>query len=499
MNFRISVYAFVLALAVSSCGKETGLQVIPRPQEVSVLEKTVPVGKELSCRILGSMGEEEYVLKVRRNGDYRIKAGGPAGAFYARTTIAAEAENGGVHPGRIHDFPRYDWRGFMLDEARHFSGEERVKFILDEMASVKMNKFHWHLSDAQGWRVEIKSYPKLTEVGAVGTHSDIHTPAQFYTQEQIRDIVAYADSLHIDIVPEIDMPGHASAACKAYPQYSGGGVSAGFPDFTFNVGKEETYVFLEGVLEEIADLFPGKYIMIGGDEVSYGSYAWLADKDIKALMDEKGYDNVLQAEGYFIRRISEVVRNLGKEMIGWDDIVDFDVPSEGNLMMWWRHDNVQRLHDVLDKGYTTILCPRKPMYFDFVQNDDHKVGRKWDGFCPIEDVYSFPDAYYRQWDVTESDLSGVIGIQSNLWSELTHNTDRVDFMVFPRIYATAESAWTMPQRKDYRDFSERLELKYEHMDSLGIYYYDYRNPGAHPEPEGPVILDRPIQKQDFKD
>lgn len=499
MSSRFTVFFPIAVFAAVSCVRHSSVPVIPFPQEVNVQERSVTPGRELSCRISDSMGDEEYVLRVYGNGNFRITAGGPAGAFYARMTVSAQAAEGGLHPGRIHDFPRYSWRGFMLDEARHFSGEERVKFILDEMASVKMNKFHWHLSDAQGWRVEIDSYPKLATVGGIGTHSDIYAPAQYYTKEQIRSIVAYADSLHIEIIPEIDMPGHASAACKAYPEYSGGGVSAGFPDFTFNVGKEETYKFLEAVLTEIAELFPGKYIMIGGDEVSYGSYAWLANKDIKALMDKKGYDNVLQAEGYFIRRISDIVGKLGKEMIGWDDIVDFEVPAEGNLMMWWRHDNVQRLHDVLDRGYTTILCPRKPMYFDFVQNDSHKVGRKWDGFCPIEDVYAFPDAYYEHWGVSEEDLGKVIGIQSNLWSELTHNTDRVDFMVFPRIYATAESAWTMPQRKDYRDFSERLELKYEHMDSLGIYYYDYRNPGAHPEPEGPVILDRPIQKQDFKD
>lgn len=161
----------------------------------------------------------------------------------------------------------------MLDEARHFSGEKRVKQILDLMAYYKMNRFHWHLTDAQGWRIEIKQYPKLATIGGEGCHSDPDTPAQYYTQEQIRDIIAYAKERHIEIIPEIDMPGHATAANKAYPEYSGGGTEE-HPEFTFNVGKEETYTYLTNILKEIAALFPSPYLHIGGDEVAYGIKAW---------------------------------------------------------------------------------------------------------------------------------------------------------------------------------------------------------------------------------
>lgn len=492
----------VLAFAASqACTRmqPASVDVIPQPQEAFLSGQTVRAGR-LRTAVRKSMAPEEYVLRVSAGGRMKIVGGSETAVFYGQQTLGQITDSDSNVPVcRIHDWPRYEWRGFMLDEARHFSGEARVKFLLDEMSRIKMNRFHWHLTDAQGWRIEIKAYPRLAEVGGEGTHSDIHAPAQYYTQDQIRDIVAYAAERGIEVIPEIDMPGHTSAACKAYPEYSGGGVSAGFPDFTFNVGKEETYAFLENILKEIAQLFPTKYIMIGGDEVSYGSYAWLANPDIKALMEREGYDNVLQAEGYFIRRIAGIVKGLGKEIIGWDDIVDFDVPVEGTMMMWWRHDNVKRLHNVLDKGYTTVLCPRKPMYFDFVQHDDHKVGRKWDGFCPIEDVYAFPDAYYEHWGVKEEDLANVIGIQSNLWSELTHDVERVDFMIFPRIFATAESAWTLPDQKDYERFSTVLEREYHRMEAMNLYYYDYRNPHYHPEPAGPIILDRPVQKLDFKD
>lgn len=206
----------------------------------------------------------------------QIKGGSPAGVFYGIQTLLQLLANGELRCGTIADAPRYEWRGYMLDEARHFSCEKRVKQILELMAYYKMNRFHWHLTDAQGWRIEIKQYPKLATIGGEGCHSDPDTPAQYYTQEQIRDIIAYARERHIEIIPEIDMPGHATAANKAYPEYSGGGTEE-HPEFTFNVGKEETYTYLTNILKEIAALFPSPYLHIGGDEVAYGIKAWETD------------------------------------------------------------------------------------------------------------------------------------------------------------------------------------------------------------------------------
>ena len=491
--------AVICLLALVACtGKapEGPLPVIPAPQEVSLdgtlsrasLEKVV-------TSIDHALPEEGYLLEVDKR-SIRLVGGSEAGLYYGMQTLLQEKENGGLRCGTITDWPRYSWRGFMLDEARHFSGKERVKMILDQMARLKLNRFHWHLTDAQGWRIQIEGWPLLTEVGAVGTHSDPYAPAAYYTQKDIREIVAYAAERHIVVVPEIDMPGHAAAANRSYPAFNGGG-SPTQPDFTFNPGKEETYAYLTSILREVAVLFPGPWLHIGGDEVNYGSEAWVSSPEVKALMRREKLSGLKEVEGYFLHRMADSVKVLGKTLIGWDDVMDVGLGEEGAIIDWWRHDRPDKLKRAMAQGYTTILCPRKPLYFDFVQHDDHKVGRKWDGFCPMEDVYAFPDAWYEGWGLTEKDMAPVLGIQANLWSELTHNTHRVDFMVFPRLYALAESAWTLPQNKDFGSFRQRLEDAYRLLDAMGIYYYDCRAPQHHPEPEGPSIIER--KPQDWKD
>lgn len=443
------------------------------------------------------LGAQEYRLDVKsRSIEVR---GGKDGVFYGVMTLLQELRNGGVKYGVIEDAPRYEWRGFMLDEARHFFGVEKVKSLLDYMAYYKLNRFHWHLTDAQGWRIEIKAYPKLTEIGGIGTHSDPYTPAQYYTQDQIREIVSYAKARHIEIIPEIDMPGHASAANRAYPVYNGGGTPQ-FEDFTFNVGKEGTYKYLTAILREVAGLFPYDYIHIGGDEVFYGSEAWGKDKYVQAMMRREGLKTIKDAEGYFLHRMTDSLRVLGKIEIAWDDVLDFDPDTRQTVICWWRHDRPASLRKSLANGYTTIMCPRKPLYYDFVQDSTHTCGRRWDGFCPLEDVYAFPDAWYEGWELTESDMSGVLGIQANLWTELVHNTDRFDFMIFPRLCALAEVAWTMPDVKDYGSFTQRMEYEYAHFDADGLYYFDARDRSRHAEPEGPVIKKKDrVRKMDYKD
>lgn len=465
------------------------------------MEEDGKVGKGVISLSLDSDNlPEGYVLKTDKR-SVEI-SGGCDGVFYAMQSILQQIDNGGVKVGTITDAPRYAWRGFMLDEARHFFGIQSVKQLLDIMAYYKLNKFHWHLTDAQGWRIEIKGYPKLAEIGGIGTHSDPDAPAQYYTQEQIREIVAYATERHIEVIPEIDMPGHASAANRAYPQFNGGGTPQ-FEDFTFNVGKEETYAFLTAVLREVGQLFPSKYVHIGGDEVFYGSDAWNRDPYVKKMMHREGLNSIQEAEGYFIRRISDSLKVMGKKVIAWDDVLAFDLDKENNVICWWRHDRPQSLRKSLSEGYATILCPRKPMYFDFVQDSTHTCGRIWDGFCPLEDVYAFPDAWYEGWGLVESDMAGkVIGVQSNLWTELVHNRERFDFMIFPRICALAESGWTLAQNKDYADFCHRMDSAYAHFDSLGLYYFDARDAKHHIEPEGPVIKKRGAAqkpKMDYRD
>lgn len=441
--------------------------------------------------------KEGYLLVITPK-QIQIKGGSPAGVFYGIQTILQLLTNGDLRCGTIRDAPRYEWRGYMLDEARHFLGEKRVKQILDLMAYYKMNRFHWHLTDAQGWRMEIRQYPKLATIGGTGSHSNPNAPAQYYTQEQIHDIIAYAKERHIEIIPEIDMPGHATAANKAYPEYSGGGTEE-HPEFTFNVGKEETYTYLTDILKETAVLFPSPYLHIGGDEVVYGIKAWETDPHVQALLKRERLQTVKDAERYFMHRMTGVVNSLGKTVVGWDELLDLNASQANTVIMWWRHDKPDYLRKALDRGYSTVMCPRKPLYFDFIQYKDHKWGRIWDGFCPIEDVYAFPDKWFAEWGISDTDLSHVKGIQANTWTELMHTKERVDFMTFPRLCALAESAWSVPAVKDYDKFMSRMEDAFTLFDKLNIYYFDCRNPQCHLEPAGPAVKNKEKTKMDFRD
>ena len=477
--------SLLLVLALSACRQSVAdfvPGVIPRPQEAVFYADTC-LHPDRIRREKGYLGPEDYTLRIRRNG-ILIAASGEAGYAYALQTLAQLREAGPLHVGTITDRPRYGWRGLMLDEARHFSGKERVKLLLDEMARLKLNRFHWHLTDAQGWRIEIKAYPNLTGTGAVGNHSDPDAPALYYTQEDIREIVAYAAERHIAVIPEIDMPGHASAACRSYPQYAGGDAYG----FTFNPGKEETYTFLTDILREVAGLFPAPWLHIGGDEVSYGSEAWTANPDIRALMQREDLADIKAVERYFMHRMADSVKVLGKTLIAWDDAYDVGIGPQGEIIDWWRHDRPDKLRRLAAADISTILCPRRPLYFDFIQDSTHVAGREWDGFNTLDDVYGFPENRFSQWELTDNDLVSVLGIQANLWTETTQNTDRVDFMIFPRICALAEAAWTLPEHKDFPSFRQRLDREYARYDALGIYYFDERDPARHPEPAGPVVL-----------
>lgn len=434
--------------------------------------------------------EEEYRLQMT-SGRVTVSGKTPAAVFYGIQTLLQLVENGErIKAGiawnccRIEDYPRYSWRGFMLDESRHFFGKEKVKQLLDLMAYYKLNKFHWHLTDEPGWRIEIEKYPLLTNVGGKGNWSNPEdTIARFYTREEIKEIIAYAAERHIEIIPEVDMPGHATAANRAYPQYSGGGTSA-HPDFTFHPGKEKVYTFLGEVLREVAGLFPASYIHIGGDEVAFGSEAWKNDPQILQLMKQESLKNIKDVEGYFMHRMGDTVRNLGKRVVGWDELLDSQPDPKSTLIFWWRHDHPEILRASLQKGFPTVLCPRKPLYFDFIQQKADKWGRVWDGFCPLEDVYAFPEKQKDEWNLPENSRDYIRGIQANLWTERIHNEKRLDYMTFPRLFALAEAAWTLEERKDYRHFLSRLEDPYRLLDRYGIYYFDFRNPAAHPEPEG---------------
>ena len=429
-----------------------------------------------------------------------LTGGSDAGVFYAIQTLLQQwdAHNGLLPSGTIEDTPRYSWRGIMLDEARHFFGKQKVKQILDLMAYYKLNKFHWHLTDEPAWRIEIKKYPLLTSIGGRGSWSNPDTEQdQFYTQNDIREIISYATERHIEIIPEIDMPGHATAANRAYPELSGGGTSE-HPEFTFNVGKKKTYDFLTDVLREVADLFPSRYLHIGGDEVSYGIEAWKTDSAIQSLIKRKHLPDVKAAEHYFINRMADSVKTLGKILAGWDELLDAHPNQQQTLIMWWRHDRINSLKKSITQDYATIMCPRRPLYLDFIQHKNHKWGRVWNGFCPLKDVYMFPDEGFATWNLPQNKQKFIQGLQANVWTERIHTPQRLDFMLFPRLCAVAEAGWTRPDNKNYNDFCRRMEYAYRIFDRMGIYYFDNRNPEHHPEPVGAVRKDKNIP-MDFRD
>jgi hexosaminidase len=507
MKRHILIFALTL---FSSVLNAQSLNLIPYPQKVTELGSTLQVKKgawlyssnagykrELNYlnSELGSKGNNKQLLKIivdpfiGKPGSYQlnttakkisITAADKAGVFNATITLLQlyrSAKSNGTYvtlPGlRITDEPRYEWRGFMLDESRHFFGKQTVKNLLNWMAFYKLNRFHWHLTDAQGWRVEIEKYPLLTKVGGIGNFTDSTATAQYYTQQDIKEIVAYAKRRNIEVVPEFDMPGHATAANKAYPQYSGGKVT-GFDDFTFNPGKEITFQFVADVLKELKPLFPDGRIHIGGDEVFMGIKAWDNNQDVKALMTEKGFTDKQQAEAYFLKRVADTVTKLGYKVMCWDEAVAANLPVNNVIINWWRQNKPEALTQALSSGYQVILSPRLPMYFDFVQDSTHVSGRKWDGrYNTYLDVYHFPENSLTK-DVYEN--KKVIGVQANLWTETVVTKNRLYYLVFPRMAALAESGWTIGDSKNDGLFNSSLKAHLDYYKAAGIYYYNPFNP-----------------------
>jgi len=519
-HFLLISLAFLIACQTTKTEQEV-IQVIPKPNSTRYLQGTYKLGESLALtsnteKFLKLVGIFHYQLEkyttfnykpdskatielvfceMENQSGYRIQitsekiqveAGSEQGIFYGLQTllqliIQAEDAEGRLQTVLIEDAPRFNWRGLMLDESRHFFGMEKVKQLLDLMALHKLNVFHWHLTDVPGWRIEIKKYPKLTTVGGLGNDIDPNAPARFYTQQEINEIVEYAGERFIEIIPEIDMPGHAKAANRAYPEFSGGG-STSHPDFTFNPGYDGTYTFLTNILREVAELFPSKYIHLGGDEVHYGNESWKQNQQVQQLMKNKGLNTLKEVESYFVHRMADSIKMLDKTVIGWDEIVDLNLDNSNSLVMWWRHDKPEKLKQSLQNNYQTILCPRIPLYFDFVQHEKHEWGRKWGGkFSTLELVYNFPPDTLPGF-LEKMEL--VKGMQANIWTERIQNNQRLDFMTFPRLSALAEATWTYSENKNLSGFKNRLQKMLVLYDNQNIYYYNPFEPDKTPEPVG---------------
>ncbi len=448
---------------------------------------------KMIVKLDSKLQHEAYRLNIDRKGIaiYASDRSGIVNALASLEQVFTAAERKGnaflLPVLNIEDKPQFGWRGFMLDESRHFFGKEKVKSLLDWMAFYKLNKFHWHLTDEPAWRLSIQKYPWLTQVGGIGNYLDPYAPVQYYSQADISEIITYAAERNIEVIPEIDMPGHATAANRAYPFLSGGG-NEKHPDFTFHPAKNTTYTFLTDVLREVKTLFPSVYIHLGGDEVAFGSDAWDNDIKVQELKKTVGLKSNKEVEEYFIRRMADSVAGINGKIIVWDEMVDAKLAKDQTIMMWWRHDKPEQLNKILDKGYQVILTPRLPMYFDFVQQENHKYGRKWGkGFNPLQDVFDFAGS---QLDSLGKRKKQVLGIQANLWTETVTNVSRLDYLVFPRIAALAEAAWVPGTGRNFDEFAKKLKKHLPLYRDQGLYYFD---PFKDSNPEPAVI--KKSQKQ----
>lgn len=467
MRFSLRlILVSVLFLICESVGLAAGVQVIPAPQSAEMTDKEFNRKNldKIKYVKLKTLPAEAYEMHILRN-RIVIKYSDDAGCFYAHQTLNQLAEAETMYCGVIKDSPRYQWRGFMLDEARHFSGKERVKEILDLMARYKLNRFHWHLSDDQGWRVEIKAYPELCSVGGIGCYSDSKSPAMFYTHDEVREILAYASERHIEVIPEIDMPGHATAFSKVFPELGAG-------HRTVNPAEPRLYVVLETIMKELAGLFPGRYIHIGGDEVS--TRGWRELPEMATFMQREGIESYDDIQKYFEERFSEIVCSTGKKAIAWDDVLSGDMDKDNTVIHWWRSDHPETLDKCMREGYKTIISPWNTLYLDYVQDIRCKEGHLvWKGA-----VNSLKGIY----DYKTVDNPLVIGLQANLWTERVRSSERLEYMIYPRLIALAEKAWTFDENLDYDDFLKRLEREYGYLDSINVYYYDFRDFERHLEP-----------------
>lgn len=416
-----------------------------------------------------SMGKESYAIGF---GDtITIRAATATGRQYALTVLAqmlsAAREKGSAFrfpaSGTIEDAPRYGWRGTHLDVSRQFYETADVLRLLDILAWHRMNIFHWHLTDDEAWRLEIKAYPSLTEIGATRAPGTKMPPQLgnganpvrgFYSQDDVRAVVSHAAALGIDVIPEVDIPGHATAALAALPELADGQEAPesyhsvqGFPNNALNPAIEETYVFLGKVFDEMVELFPARYIHIGGDEVADNT--WLASPLARALMEKEGIDGTFGLQSYFMKRIQKMLAERGRTLAGWDEVSHGGgVERDGTLLMAWQKPEVGIA--LAKDGYDVVMTPGQAYYLDMVQDEAfQEPGASWAGTVPPEHSYH----YEAEGDFPEELKAKMRGVQSCIWSEHFLSRGYFNHLVFPRISAVAEAGWTPKARKNWLRFA----------------------------------------------
>ena len=462
------------------------IRVIPAPAEMQVQDGYFKVTDKSRQNMVFKLDpkcglpEEGYRLEVTRS---RVKAvaSSPAGLFYARQTLmqlemADQVGHDVIPCVKITDYPRFRWRGYMVDASRHFLSVEKIKQEIDILSRYKINVLHWHLTDDQGWRIEIKQYPRLTEVGATRTEFDGQVTQGYYTQEQIREAVAYAAERFVTVVPEIEMPGHSMAAIRAYPELScdktpvANFYTWGSPDIVLCPGSEFTFEFLENVIAEVAPLFPGKYIHIGGDECK--KVRWERCPACQARIAAEGLvadpDNTAEEklQSYAVRRMEGILAKYGKCLVGWDEILEGGLSPNATVMSWrGEKGGIQAARE----GHDVVMTPGSGgLYLNHYQGDPKAEPMCYAHHSILQVPYDYDPVPA---ELSAEEATHVLGVQGNLWSEYIYSDYMRDYLTYPKMFAVAETAWTPQEKKDFPDFCARVERACQDLDRLGIPYH----------------------------
>jgi len=457
-------------------------------------ENTFPATGIVFNRLPGTgLGPEGYKLEVRKH-RILISANEDAGLFYGIQTLRQLLPDQIESRSRIKsvlwdipclditDQPRFKWRGMHLDVSRHFFKKEFIKKYIDLIAFHKMNVFHWHLVDTQGWRLEIKKYPELTETGAwrVDRKNNWRTakPQQpgekptyggFYTRDDIKDIVKYASERFVTIVPEIEMPGHSAAALAAYPEFSCTGQKSTVPPggrysgpAVYCAGNDSTFTFLEDILTEVMDLFPSKYIHIGGDEVNKS--AWKKCRKCQQRMKDEGLENEDELQSYFIRRMEKFLVAHDRKLIGWDEILEGGLAPEATVMSWRGMEGgiaaAKMQHDV-------VMSPGSYCYFDYYQADPATEPEAIGGYTTLKKVYSFEPVPAA---LNAGQAKHILGAQGNVWTEFMKTPEHVEYMILPRMTALSEVLWSPAKKRNWDDFNQRVNHLFNRFNLMGLNY-----------------------------
>ena len=483
MRRSLLVAAFTALFAIAGFAQGPHV-VIPVPADIAIANSMyrytdVPEVKIVKSKSLAE-GPEAYVLKVTHKG-VTIKSSSDAGVFYALQTLRQMTGDGEIKEIQcceIKDYPRFPYRGLHVDVSRHFRSVDFLKKQIDAMAAFKMNRMHLHLTDAAGWRLQIDAYPRLTEFAAwrpqetwkewwagdrqycLEGSADAH--GGYYTKEQMRELVEYAKARHIEIIPEIEMPSHSEEVLAAYPELGCSGEP--YKDSEFCVGNEESFRFLETVLEEVMDVFPSKYIHIGGDEA--GKQHWKTCPKCQQRMKEEGMKSVDELQSYMIRRIEKFVLSKGRRIIGWDEILDGGLAPDATVMSWRGTEGGIK---AMTMGHDVIMTPGRYCYLDHTQDAPFREPESIGGYLPLDTVYVYEPV---EASMPADKLHHLKGVQANLWSEYVVTDEHAEYMYWPRTIALAETAWSQPEDKNIDNFRKRVLHALEEMKRDGYSVFD---------------------------